>query len=373
MRILLIILFFICTSEGEQDRMENHSCGLRCFLKKVKFYVPNVQKKVLFSTLYLTDIVCGNLDLKDISSTFKPPITLSIKEIGIGLECSLNYSWSFFGGTAQATASNSSLSGDIEFIENPETNLTNTSRLSNGNVVIDITNVDFSGSFMNSSLIKSTMKFLLNEELPSVILNAITGFIDVNLSGVLQSINKVIYPYLEGYPPELLIPKYDQSKLMNFTNNPLIIFLDYALNNIVGVDGPLSLNSIADHYSNGTGHVILTNLKDWNMTFGNSRPKSEITVGITNMSISGLNTFTTVDMMEPTRSFFLSNILQLNDFKANVSFFVKTVLLDENIFKEGKGVLYEKGDFQFSLTDLSAKLIGKISNFFLLKITNILF
>ena len=368
---LLIILF--CTFAGigtaNVDKITNQvkpsgglregdqRCGLKCFLKKVIFYVPNVQKKVLFSTLYLTDIKCGNLELNDISSSFKPPITLSIKEIGIGVTCSLNYTWGFFGGTAQTTASKSSLSGDIEFIENPETNLTNIAKLSNGKVNIDITNVEFSGSFMNSSLIKSTVKFLLNEELPGVILKAITGFIDVNLSGLLQSINKVIYPYLEGYPPDLLIPKYDQSKLMNFTNNPLIIFLDYALNNIVGVDGPLSLNSIANHYSNGTGHMDFTNLKGWNMTFTNRSPRSEITVGISNMSISGMNTFTIVGMMKPIRSFFLSNMLELSDLKANVSFYVKTVLLEEDVFKGGRGVLYEEGDLQFSLTDLSAKLV----------------
>lgn len=355
-KILFILLLLIYELEGLNLLNEQH-CGLRCFLKKVKFYVPNVEKKVLFSTLYLTDIVCGNLDLNDISSSYKPPITLSIKEIGLGLECSLNYSWSFFGGRAEATASNSSLSGDIEFIKNFKTNLTNMSRLSNGNVIIDIKNVDFSGTFMNSSLIKSTVKYLLNEELPSVILKAITGFIDVNLSGILQSINNVIYPYLEGYPPELLVPKYDQSKLLNFTNSPLIVFIDYALNNIIGVNGPLSLNSIADHYSNGTGHINLKDLSMWNITFTNSNPLSEVTVGVLNMSISGLNTFTTVEMMKSVRSFFLSNIIELKTFEANVSFYVKTVLLDENVFKDGSAVLYEKGELEFSIDNLSAKLV----------------
>ena len=117
------------------------------------------------------------------------------------------------------------LAGDVVFLKNPDTNLTTKSQLINGNVNIDVINVEFSGTFMNSSLIKSTIKYLLNEELPKVILYAITGFIDGDLSILLQNINHVIYPYLHGSPPELLIPKYNQTLLFNFTNNPLIIFI----------------------------------------------------------------------------------------------------------------------------------------------------
>lgn len=124
-------------------------CGLKCFLEKVRIMVPDIQKRVLFSTLYLTDIVCGHMELDNISSTFKEPVTLSVKNIGFGLTCSLNYSWAVFEGNATATASKSSIAGDIEFIKDAKTNLTSSSNFSNGNVIIDVTNVDFSGIFLN--------------------------------------------------------------------------------------------------------------------------------------------------------------------------------------------------------------------------------
>jgi hypothetical protein len=127
-------------------------CGLKCFLEKVKIIVPDVEKKVLFSTLYLTDIVCGNMALNDISSAYKVPVTLSVKNIGFDLTCSLNYSWALFEGNATATASKSSMAGDIEFIKDSKTNLTSSSKFSNGNVIINVENIDFSGTFLNSSM-----------------------------------------------------------------------------------------------------------------------------------------------------------------------------------------------------------------------------
>ena len=91
MKHLIICIFFILINsygvKGECRLKECglKECGLKCFLNKVKFYVPSIEKKVLFSTLYLTDIVCGDMDLVNISSQFQPPITMSVKEIKLGI------------------------------------------------------------------------------------------------------------------------------------------------------------------------------------------------------------------------------------------------------------------------------------------------
>jgi hypothetical protein len=130
----------------------------------------------------------------------------------------------------------------------------------------------------------------LNDELPSLILNAITTFIYEELTAVLGDINKVIYPYIIDKPPIISIPKYNQSRLMNFTNNPLIALLDYTFNTLIGTDGPLSLKSIANHYSNGTGIINMTELDGFNITISTRSPYPpvNITIGITDVLLNGM-------------------------------------------------------------------------------------
>ena len=327
---VFLFVIFIAIIEGKH--FDNNICNngkLPCFLSNIYFNIPDMQKKVLFATLHMTNIVCGNINLNNIQSSYVPPVTLSVKNIGFGITCSLDYSWAIFKGNATASASknDSSISGDVMFIKNSKTNLTNSAKLLNGNVKIDITNINFSEKFLNSTVVKSAVLYLLNAELPSVMQEAITQGINYYLTDALLGINRVITPYLEGFPPKILLPRYNQSNLMNLTNNPVIALLDYTFNTIVGTDGPMSLNSIANHYSNGTGNISFSKLQNWNISFQTRNPFADVSIGINDMSFGGMNTFSVVELFIPHDSLFLSNNLKLSNFKADISFFVDTHLL----------------------------------------------
>ena len=73
--------------------------------------------------------------------------------------------------------------------------------------------------------------------------------------------------------------------------------LDYLLDDVVGADGPFGINTLVDALSNGTGAIDLPSpLPPSSHSIG----PFNVTLGVRDLSVSGLNSFETLKLLLPT-------------------------------------------------------------------------
>lgn len=321
--------FSITPNVPIQDDDIASECDLKCFIHKINIHLPNITQQVLFWDLYLTDIVCFDIDINKIASALGPNSTLKTNFTELGIKCSLDYSWGIFSGNASTVVANNSFAYlNIELVKDLHSGLVDHAKLLESNVFINVTRLDFSSIFFNSKLIKSITRSLLDSQLPKVIEQEFTVLVNQNLTSLFRYVNSVIAPYLHP-PPNISLPNFNGTvPVVNLTNNPVIQTADYALNDVIG----LSINNIIDHWSNWTG---ILDKNDLMLNYTLSLSFANITFGLNNVTLSQLNTWDTVQLLIPKRSYILDNRLKLFNLGMNASFFVDTEFQGYTLHESG--------------------------------------
>ena len=93
-------------------------------------------------------------------------------------------------------------------------------------------------------LLKGVIRSYTESELNSVACIELPSLVNTNLTEFIQTLNSDIRPFINPPPPPN--PPSVPKGMVNLTDNPLIELFDYALDSLIGVDGPLGINAIVN-------------------------------------------------------------------------------------------------------------------------------
>lgn len=139
--------------------------------------------------------------------------------------------------------------------------------------------------------------------------------------------------------------------LVTFQNNSYLGAIDYAVNTLVGANGPLGLNHLANLATNNTGTLLIPNVTEYlpklhldtllpyTMVCNNAIRASlivvkklgnygNITIGFYSMNVSGLNTWSNVDLFEPVDDYSLDFTTALSGVRLSVHFYIDLDVLN---------------------------------------------
>ncbi|KAL6071759.1 Paraquat-inducible protein A [Balamuthia mandrillaris] len=369
--VLLVLSFAaVPTAAFDQNALQNiisESCGLRCWLHNITIHIPDQSFSVGTFTLALKNIICSSIDLGALDSSLSG-LAVSLKASGIGITCSA--SWKLSGkllpsasGGLQAhiLPDSTTLQTQLELTKDAD-GLASSAKLNYCDMSLHIT-VDFTGGGLVDSILQLFRDIIassLQSVLKDVICEELTTAVSNNLTKVLQNVNNQIRPFLHPQPPSPspLVPPGS----VHLRDNPTIAILDYLLDTVIGADGPLGLNKIANFLTNGTGRIEATGIKGAQVTVSLSS-LANITFGLTGFGLAGINTWKTFDLIVPVNAYTLDSQTYMDRLDLNFTFFVNVSVADGTVVSASKS-LYESALMSMSMKDnmLSSDVVLALRN-----------
>jgi len=135
-----------------------------------------------------------------------------------------------------------------------------------------------------------------------------------------QELNQALKSWDKTCPtPDALVAPPLPPSMVDFNdNNPVINLLDYLTNDVVGINGTLNVNKMANNFTNGTGifSLDLSNVTATKFKF--STFLGTVDLALDWLSIGGLNTWYEFDLLRPDTSSTLESRLALERFNLKV-------------------------------------------------------
>ncbi len=125
-----------------------------------------------------------------------------------------------------------------------------------------------------------------------------------------------------------------------------VALLDYLLDDVIGVQGPLGINKIVDALTNGTGSFALNNLSLSALVVAEA--DKNVTLGLTSISIAQLNSWQLLDVLRPRSNFTFDIRTALQHLSFSLAFFV-----DVDVPGLGLRSLHETGLLSVAITNMS--------------------
>jgi hypothetical protein len=209
---------------------------------------------------------------------------------------------------------------------------------------IRISELHFSGDFekllnLITKLLESTITKSVSK---NICLGIHAGF--SFLSGTLRNVSNSIRPFTRPLPPAAEPPV--PNGCVDFTENQYVKLLDYLLDDVVGVQGPLGINKIIDALSHGTGSFDFSSLPFPSASLSDS--VFNVSLGATDLLIARLNSWQTLRLLRPTSNFTLSIQSALQHLNFSLGFVVAVDSPDS-----GSSTLLETGVLSLTLSNMS--------------------
>ena len=166
----------------------------------------------------------------------------------------------------------------------------------------------------------------------------------VLLSAALRNGSNTIRPFTHPLPPPT--PPHIPEGSVDFTQNQYVNLLDYLLDDVIGVHGPLGINKIVNAFTNGTGSLAFQDLPISALLVADAG--KNVTFGVTSISIQNLNTWQTLDLFRPVNNYTFDIRSALQRLNFSLSFFV-----DVDVPGLGRRSLHETGLLSVAVTDMS--------------------
>ncbi|KAL6068024.1 LBP/BPI/CETP family, carboxy-terminal domain protein [Balamuthia mandrillaris] len=317
-------------------------CGLRCWLGGLNFTIPDQTLEKAGITLHITGMSCAKIELGALGSQFTPPATLRLDGSGIGISCVAKWSAKVIGidntGTVSVTIGDSKVGGSISFTKDSD-GLAGSASLSGCTTNLNIKDIHFSGGLAAKllELFHDLIARVVSSQLNQVICTEIGSLVSTNLTAVLQSLDAQIRPYLKPVPPSPPPPVPADSLVL--TGDSVIELIDYIANDVIGANGAFGLNKLVNAYTNNTGYINITDIPaplssiTIPLVFG-----TNITVGLTNVAVAGLNSWSQFEALVPTDKYSLFSHSLLEHLNMTFVFFVNVTTA-----ADGKGPIH--GDY----------------------------
>lgn len=327
-------------------------CDVKCWLSALQITIPDQRFNWLNVAGNIHNISCTGISFGDLQSQLTPPLGASFMIDGLSIQCALGWGISVLGftsaGSANASITNSQLNAGLT-LQKGDDGLPSTANLNACSAAISVTSIAFQGDLsIFLDLFRQQLETILSSQLNTVICSQLRSLVQKNLTQVLQNVNEQLQPYLKPQPPSLLpiLP----TGMLDLRNSPMIAAIDYVLDDVIGINGSVNINTIANALTNHTGNFSRT---DINYSFPISVPSvGSIEITINNASLSGLNTWEAFDLMRSASPVDLVSQTRLQQLLVSVAFAV-------NISTEMAGAsapyLYEEAVVDISLFNISLR------------------
>jgi len=253
--------------------------------------------------LELNSIICKGMNISDISSKILDlESSLEFQLSGIHMKCSIPKFAAHLdklpigSGSGLVTVYNSSIQDTVQITGEGGFATKTVNKACKPNVK---TEVKLKLKAL-SSLVNLILKWAqeeIDKELNTVICSETDILVDRNLTNVLHHVDLAMKPYLPPLccQPNPLPPV--PAGMINWNESSIVSAIDYVLDYLIGPNGPISINKIVNETTSGSG--ILSIQSEFS-TLLNTSIGPVICIDISNATISGLNTFTSLDVFGKT-------------------------------------------------------------------------
>ena len=185
-----------------------------------------------------------------------------------------------------------------------------------------------------------------------------SNLIDSQFDKLFAMANNLI---LNGSKPIPLISA--TKKPVDLRKSSIIDSVRFLLDHFTGVDGPLSFNHLFSIISNGTGEIHLHEYYDkkikfnFNVSDTNNNTLGNIEIGLHDLNLSGLNTWTGFQALIPNElnPIRLDSFTNLSELVINITFSVKVILQNYSKIVSSDSALYEEANLHVNLTNNTLK------------------
>ena len=280
--IITIILFYISIQKSPesfqankffnklQEEREKYT-NLREWLNQLVIELPNALIENVTQGI-VEDLTIYGITLDNIFTTNpekidnKIGINISISNIGINI----NGLFTVFSMDKPFTAQISKLSALLPFylIRDPETGLV--SEVDTNGLDLDFENMEIELDLEIADLLKDILMAVLREVLlalkPEVIEPTLIDLMNIKIGGLFQKVNDII---INGTEPQKLNITINEKDVSDLRTSSLMSAVSYLLNNLIGINGPLDINSLINIITYDTGIINLHEFynKNFNIEF----------------------------------------------------------------------------------------------------------
>ena len=369
--LLFISIFPISSNPFQFDfkKKLNEDVGLSDWLKNLIIQLNDIEiadipfvGKLILKNLTIERILLSGIKTKPIiEKNQKTGLNITIDGIGIKLFGNLKIKDS--EGTVEANTTGLNILLPFKLIKNESSGLISNVTTKGLEIIIDKkqTNVHIDGD----GAIPKIADFLMNyfkDYIFDIIMNQVkdpfSNLIDSQFDKLFAMANNLI---LNGSKPIPLISA--TKKPVDLRKSSIIDSVRFLLDHFTGVDGPLSFNHLFSIISNGTGEIHLHEYYDkkikfnFNVSDTNNNTLGNIEIGLHDLNLSGLNTWTGFQALIPNElnPIRLDSFTNLSELVINITFSVKVILQNYSKIVSSDSALYEEANLHVNLTNNTLK------------------
>ena len=298
-------------------------------------------------------------------------VTVAITSLALDATCDWAWKWGWFSGSGSASASstNSHLTTIARFESNDfASQPPHKSGISSCSPTISLSSINFSGGITASiaNLFKSAVTGLLEDQLKTVACDELGSLGSDTLTGLLGQLKTFVEPYTgpEIHPDPLLMEKGMSlpagMELVNFRGSgqdkhyaldTIVQGVSNAVDSMLGTmeevtrpDGSvttdLGINNLINSNTDWTGKIHLDSsvMGALNPLYSGSDPLTKTSISVTNVTIEGLNTFTTFKPMAIIGNQTISHQIKMQklDLRLDIRFDMASTDHPDSIVNQGQ-------------------------------------
>lgn len=306
------------TAATEQQKQTNCSHSLRCWLSELQVDVPEQSFNVGAGIkVTVTNTTCCDIALERINS-YRRKQGVAFNVSGVGVHCT---------GAVGALgikalmkfdlAPTSTFDGALDMVPGQD-GLASACNASACTASLKVGRLAFTGDNWLTRILNAAIDLFrdrITSTLDTLVCDQYRTFVDDDLTKLLRTVNARLRPYVVenifrrnenvDADSDADSDHLDSTKIFSkrsddyvtWLHNPFVGLIEYALNDIVGTDGPLGINTAANYITNGTG------VASWDDTAisitANVLDAANVTLTLERVDVSGLNTWTQFDLLVP--------------------------------------------------------------------------
>ena len=325
-------------------KAQDSACDFSCWVKKLKItvdYIPFEASSISggISNLVIYDIELGVIDSRVPSPAVSddPSIYVGVTLPSAKIDGNLWVKIPVLGnktGSVHATATDVEIKltialkkGEDDLINKtyvPDNSGATETEMKGCYMAIGNLDLDLTGDFSSSTLLGSIIEIVkdsLLKRLDTLVCPTIRDLFEENVTAALGVANGFIREYWNA-PQNLTLPLL--KPMVDLRTSPLIDSLDFILNELLGVSGPLNITYIVSLFSHETNVFKLSTFISDGLEFviPIEDLNANITLGINDVVIKGLDTFRNISMLVPVSQVTLHSFTDLAQLGINVSWYI---------------------------------------------------
>lgn len=365
-------IFMAAPARAEDGEGEEEECAFACWLGKLVVTVPLIEFDDDDISGRIIDLVIRDIELGNIATglpgtdTIDDPnihFSISLPSVYVSGRMEIKYSVFDIKGNISGTAS------DASFILGLALQMDDRGLIEKTYVPADegeykgcyigIGGVDLDIILDNSALnwlvgiIQPLLEDVLLGMLGDLVCPEIRDLVEVNLTEAFGMANEFIEKYWEQ-PANITLPLL--KPMVDLRTSPLVDGLQFALNKLIGYDGPLNVSYIMELFTKGSDAFALSTFvpDGFEFTIPIDDINATIIFGLRDVIVTGLNTWSAIDFFVPKTEVLLDSHTDLAKLGINISWYINVSVKGDMIYDSES--LYEDAIIATHMHDNVMKL-----------------